>query len=167
MRLASKFPRLVDVLDVTVGGQAVRSIVASQLSPLQLTLDEFVNHYRRRRINARADDPTSADDVAEAVGIWLCDIYDAQVEAAQLAGLSADYATVIKGGLTDDGRVEVRTLYAAPNGITPPDAKIGEEKLTVSGEYAEGLDRAAKLAEVQSFKFLLLDKFEPCFLGVV
>ena len=78
-----------------------------------------------------------------------------------------DTVAIDEEGKTDDGRVEVRTLYAAPNGITPPDAKIGEEKLTVSGEYAEGLDRVAKLADVQAFKFLLLDKFEPCFLGVI
>ena len=160
----SEYPRLVDVIGEPYGNQTVGEILAGLLAPLSLTPADLTDHYRRRRINARA---CTAADRPAALEDWLADVRDTCTEAAQLAGLSSDYAQVVRGGLTDDGRTEVRTLYATPNGMTAPAGKIGEEKTVVSGEYAGALDRAASLEAVKSFKWLLLDKFEFCFLGVM
>lgn len=164
MRLANKYPRLVDVIDEPHGDQTVGEILAGLLAPLSLTLADLTNHYRRRRINARE----RADaDLANALDEWLADVRDCATDAAQLAQLGGTYSEVLAGALSDNGRNETRTLYAAPNGVTPPSAKTAEEVLSVSGEYAEGFDHLQRLKEVEAFKWLLLDKFEPCFLGVI
>lgn len=164
-RRIDRYPLLADVLRDTTTANAMRGI----LDAVGITDIEFRNHFRRRRINAPAliDGAISSEAVAE----WLADMQDAAAVALDgVPALKEAYNATLAGALSDNGRREQRTVYAAPNGIAPApgDSHVtGSEVLDVTGEYAEGAEHLEKFADVRTFKELLLSRFEPCFLGVI
>lgn len=160
-----EYPTLSRVLQDAGIAASVRVLVEG----VGISMTEFSDHFRRRRINARALSPDGLDrDLLED---WLADFRDAAAVALDgVPELEADYNATRAGALSDNGRREQRTIYAAPNGIapTPGDSHVtGSEVLDVTGEYAEGAEHLEKFADVRTFKELVLSRFEPCFLGVI
>lgn len=162
-RRIERYPLLTDVLRDSSVADTVRRIVES----VNLIDADFRNHFRRRRINA----PALIDGAisSEAVADWLADLEDAASVALDgIPELRLAYETTRAGALSDNGRKEARTVYAAPNGAEAvPQHVTGSEVTEVTGEYSEGMEHLEKLGEIRTFKELVLSRFESCFLGVL
>ena len=168
-RLIEKFPRYIEFKERSAGvalptiADHVRSTAATLLGDAEAAkfVLAFEARYSFRRVTVQSDE-------ADAILIWrnaFTDVFN--TKAAPILEHRAAYERTRLGALEDNGRDEVRTLYAAPNGVPSQAYSTGQEKLTVTGEYGDGFERMGKFLEAPSALDAALKTLDVLFLGVM
>lgn len=180
MRAIDRYPRLIDVWDITVSGDqvsacigqvdaAVEDFPSGTVSPFFLS--EFKSrvfpHYGMRHINKPALDE-EGNIVVDTLSEWVSSAKDRLYTAAQkVLPLATSYADVAFKSLTDNGRSEVRKGYSAPDGSLDTAYVNGAESYDVTGEWAEGAKRCAEVQALPSVLELWYKELDRLFLGVI
>ena len=168
-RLIEKYPRYIDFKERSDGvalptiADHVRSTAAALLGDAEAAkfVLAFEARYSFRRVAVQSDE-------VDAPMIWrnaFTDVFN--TKAAPILEHRAVYERTRLGALEDNGRDELRTLYAAPNGVPSQAYSTGQEKLTVTGEYGDGFERMGKFLETPSALDATLKTLDVLFLGVM
>lgn len=168
-RLIEKFPRYIDFKERSEGDAQptvedhVRSTAEALLGDEGAAkfVIAFEARYSFRRVSVLGDE-------ANALAMWrnaFTDVFN--TKAAPILEHRTAYERTRLGALEDNGRDELRTLYAAPNGVPSQAYATGQEKLTVSGEYGDGFERMEKFLVTPSALDAALKTLDVLFLGVM